>query len=79
MFSKARIRGNLVYRICGHLIIELTGEKIYDEFDPHDQGAQRSSFIPPGSDAGDTVTTIAIIDPSRDESHNRVHAAGYGI
>ena len=61
------------------MVIELTGEKIYGEFDPRDLGAQRSSFIPPGSDAGDTVTTIAIIDPNRDESHNRVHAAGHGI
>jgi len=29
---------------------ELIGEEIYDEFDPHHQGAQLSSYIPPESD-----------------------------
>ena len=39
-------------------LIELIGEEIYDEFDPHHRGAQLSSFIPPDSDAGATVTTV---------------------
>ena len=61
------------------MVTELIGEEIYDEFDPHDQGAQLSSFIPPDSDAGGTVPTIAINDPGRDDSHHHIHPTGHGI
>jgi hypothetical protein len=40
---------------------------------------QLSSFIPPDSDAGGTVPTIAINDPGHDDSHHRIHATGHGI
>jgi hypothetical protein len=61
------------------VVTEPIGEEIYDGFDPHDQGAQLSSFIPPDSDAGGTVPTIAINDPGRDDSHHRIRPPGHGI
>jgi len=58
-------------------LIELIGEEIYDEFDPHHQGAQLSSFIPPDSDAGATATTD-VSDPGRDHGTGLLHSAGHG-
>lgn len=42
---------------------ELIGEEIYDEFDPHHEGAQLSTFIPPDSDGGATITTVGANEP----------------
>jgi hypothetical protein len=57
-----------------HRSIELIGEEIYDEFDPHYQGAQLSSFIPPDSDAGVTITTDSANDPGHNNLGNLVPA-----
>ena len=62
-----------------HPVIELIGEEIYDEFDPHHRGAQLSSFIPPDSDGGATVTTITVNDPGRDNTSGIVRATGHDI
>jgi metal transporter CNNM len=40
----------MIFGALLHYHVELIGEEIYDEFDPHDQGAQLSSYIPPESD-----------------------------
>lgn len=34
-FLKARVLQCLVFSRCSHQLIELIGEEIYDEFDPH--------------------------------------------
>ena len=74
MFLKARLSWDL----ASHLylrFIELIGEEIYDEFDPHHQGAQLSSFIPPDSDAGATVTTV-VSEHGRGHGTGLAHSAG---
>jgi hypothetical protein len=79
MFSKARIRQDLVSRVCYRLVIELVGEEIYNEFNIHGQGTQLSSFIPTNSDVGGTVTTIAVNGPGHDVGHHCIHATGHRI
>lgn len=55
------------------MLIELIGEEIYDEFDPHHQGAQLSSFIPPDSDAG------AVSDPGHNNSNTLLHVTSNDV
>ena len=65
---------------------ELIGEEIYDEFDPHSQGAQLSSFIPPDADSGTTVAVLnakKIIPNNQDgllptAGHDAHNSAGSG-
>lgn len=56
---------------------ELIGKEIYDEFDPHHEGAQLSSFIPPDSDAGVKVTAIGPNDPDSNHLDHFLPTAGH--
>lgn len=76
-FLKVRAPQRLVFSGCLHRSIELIGEEIYDEFDPHYQGAQLSSFIPPDSDAGVTITADSANDPGHNNLDNLAPATGH--
>ena len=59
-------------------MIELIGEEIYDEFDPHEQGAQLNSFIPPDFDPGDKVAAMDANDPESNHLDIPLPATGPG-
>jgi hypothetical protein len=61
-------------------LTELIGEEIYDEFDPHHQGAQLSSFIPPDLDAGIiTVNNQESLGPIAGHDTHTSFGSGLGL
>ena len=56
---------------------ELIGEEIYDEFDPHHQGAQLSSFIPPDAGSGATVAALNFSDVGGKNQDSPLPTAGH--
>lgn len=54
----------LIHHRCLHLLLELIGEEIYDEFDPQGAQGQLSSYIPQGQETSITSASAPVAIPA---------------